>query len=71
MRFIFHDCDSYSSGMHNCLSIPFDYLLEKGFKTRQTDVRPAASVNTAMQLVQSYSSYVITAAVRRSFRYTS
>jgi ribonucleoside-triphosphate reductase len=46
-----HDCDSYSSGMHNCLSIPFDYLLEKGFKTRQTDVRPAASVNTAMQLV--------------------
>ena len=46
-----HDLDSYSSGMHNCLSIPFDELLDKGFTTRQTDVRPASSVNTAMQLV--------------------
>lgn len=35
----------------NCLSIPFDDLLAKGFNTRQTDVRPAKSVNTAMQLV--------------------
>ena len=46
-----HDLDSYGVGMHNCLSIPFDKLLEKGFKTRQTDVRPPRSVNTAMQLV--------------------
>lgn len=46
-----HDLDSYSSGMHNCLSIPFDDLLANGFKTKQTDVRPASSVNTAMQLV--------------------
>ena len=37
--------------MHNCLSIPFDDLLAKGFNTRQTDVRPAGSVNTAFQLV--------------------
>ena len=37
--------------MHNCLSIPFDDLLANGFKTKQTDVRPAGSVNTAMQLV--------------------
>ena len=36
---------------HNCLSIPFDKLLAEGFTTRQTDVRPAGSVNTAMQLV--------------------
>ena len=35
----------------NCLSIPFDKLLANGFKTRQTDVRPAGSINTAMQLV--------------------
>ena len=35
----------------NCLSIPFDDLLEKGFNTRQTDIRPANSVNTAFQLV--------------------
>ena len=46
-----HDLDSYSAGMHNCLSVPLDKLLETGFKTRQTDVRPAGSVNTAMQLV--------------------
>ena len=35
----------------NCLSIPFDDLLANGFNTRQTDVRPAQSVNTAFQLV--------------------
>ena len=46
-----HDLDSYAVGMHNCLSIPFDKLLAKGFNTRQTDVRPANSVNTAFQLV--------------------
>jgi len=46
-----HDLDHWSIGDHNCLSIPFDRLLEKGFTTRQTDVRPAGSVNTAMQLV--------------------
>ena len=45
-----HDLDSYAAGMHNCLSIPFDKLLAKGFNTRQTDVRPANSVNTAFQL---------------------
>lgn len=46
-----HDLDSYYVGSHNCLSIPFDDLLAKGFTTRQTDVRPAGSVNTAFQLV--------------------
>lgn len=46
-----HDLDSYAVGSHNCLSIPFDELLAKGFNTRQTDVRPAGSVSTAMQLV--------------------
>lgn len=46
-----HDLDSYAVGMHNCLSIPFDKLLANGFNTRQTDVRPANSVNTAFQLV--------------------
>lgn len=46
-----HDLDSYAVGMHNCLSIPFDDLLATGFNTRQTDVRPAGSVNTAFQLV--------------------
>ena len=46
-----HDLDSYAVGMHNCLSVPFDDLLTKGFNTRQSDVRPANSVNTAFQLV--------------------
>lgn len=46
-----HDLDSYAIGMHNCLSVPFDDLLAKGFNTRQTDVRPANSINTAFQLV--------------------
>ena len=46
-----HDLDAYAVGMHNCLTIPFDDLLAKGFNTRQTDVRPARSINTAFQLV--------------------
>ena len=46
-----HDLDAYILGMHNCLTVPFDDLLAKGFNTRQTDVRPANSVNTAFQLV--------------------
>ena len=46
-----HDLDSYAVGMHNCLSLPIDDLLRDGFNTRQTDVRPAQSVNTAFQLL--------------------
>lgn len=46
-----HDLSHYAVGDHNCLSIPFDDLLAKGFNTRQTDVRPAGSLNTAFQLV--------------------
>ena len=46
-----HDLDAYAVGSHNCLSIPFDDLLANGFNTRQTDVRPAQSINTAFQLV--------------------
>lgn len=46
-----HDLDRYAAGMSNCLSCPIDDLLEKGFNTRQTDIRPAKSVSTAMQLV--------------------
>ena len=46
-----HDLDSYAVGMHNCLTVPFDDILANGFNTRQTDVRPANSINTAFQLV--------------------
>ena len=46
-----HDLDAYAVGSHNCLTIPFDKLLAEGFNTRQCDVRPANSVNTAFQLI--------------------
>lgn len=50
-RIYTHDLDSYVVGMHNCLSVPFDDLLAKGFNTRQTDIRSASSINTAFQLL--------------------
>jgi ribonucleoside-triphosphate reductase len=46
-----HDLDHLATGDHNCLTLPLDYLLANGFSVRQTDVRPANSVNTAFQLV--------------------
>lgn len=46
-----HDLGAYAVGMPNCLSIPFDDLLTNGFNTRQTDVRPANSINTMFQLL--------------------
>ena len=46
-----HDLDNYYVGSHNCLTIPFDKLLAEGFNTRQADIRPAGSINTAFQLV--------------------
>ena len=50
-RVYLHDLDEYYVGSHNCMSVPLDDLLAKGFNTRQTDVRPAGSINTAFQLV--------------------
>lgn len=50
-RVYIHDLDHYMLGDHNCLSCPLDQLLAKGFNTRQTDIRPAQSINTAFQLV--------------------
>ncbi len=50
-RIYTHDLSHYAVGDHNCLSVPFDDLLKNGFNTRQTDVRPAQSVNTAFQLI--------------------
>ena len=46
-----HDLSAYAVGMHNCLSVPFDHLLAEGFNTRQADIRPANSVDTAFQLI--------------------
>ena len=45
-----HDLDAWKSGKHNCLTYPLDKSFSEGFNTRQTDIRTAGSVNTAMQL---------------------
>lgn len=46
-----HDMDSWSLGMHNCDSIPYDDLMEDGMKTRQVYIRPAGSASTFLQLI--------------------
>ena len=46
-----HDLDAWADGRHNCLTYPFDKSAAEGVKTRQTDIRPAGSANTAMQLL--------------------
>lgn len=53
-RIYIHDLDSYLLGMHNCLSLPTSKLLERGAEIRQTDIRPASSVATALQLLAVY-----------------
>lgn len=50
-RIYIHDLSQYAVGSHNCITIPFDDVLAKGFNTRQTDVRPAQSASTATQLI--------------------
>lgn len=49
-----HDLDNYASGEHNCLTMPIDKLFRDGTKVRQTDIRPANSINTAFQLLAVY-----------------
>lgn len=48
-----HDLDNYCSGMHNCLTIDFQDLFEnnKGFETRNGDVRKPNDIMTFFQLV--------------------
>ena len=46
-----HDLDSWAVGMHNCLSLPLDNILEEGFTAKGSSVRPPQSVGCAMQLV--------------------
>ena len=49
-----HDLDSYSSGQHNCLSIPFDPMFKYGIHIKQTDIRMPKSVGTAFQQLAVY-----------------
>lgn len=46
-----HDLDSYSSGQHNCLSIPFDHMFDNGIHIKQTDLRSPRSITTFFQLI--------------------
>lgn len=46
-----HDLDNYSIGTHNCLSLPIDKLLEKGYVTRNGDSRRPHSIDAAIQLI--------------------
>lgn len=46
-----HDLEKAIYGVHNCLNLYFQYIFKHGFKTRNGDVRPPKSFNTACQLV--------------------
>lgn len=46
-----HDLSSYAIGNHNCLTLPIDKLLKEGFSLRQCDIRPANSIQSALQLI--------------------
>ncbi|MFD2117184.1 anaerobic ribonucleoside triphosphate reductase [Paenibacillus yanchengensis] len=45
-----HDLDQYVLGTTNCIFIPFDKLLARGFNTGNGSVRPPNSITTAMSL---------------------
>lgn len=49
-----HDLNSFAVGSHNCLTLPVDDLMKNGANTRQTDIRPANSINTFFQLLAVY-----------------
>jgi len=44
-----HDLDKYDLGEHNCLFLDFKKIFTDGFATRNGDVRPPASYETACQ----------------------
>lgn len=46
-----HDLDQYALGTTNCIFIPFDKLLARGFNTGNGSVRPPKTIMTAMALV--------------------
>ena len=47
-----HDLSEWCVGEHNCLSMPVDQCLEKGFIVKNSDCRPSGSVSSAGQLIQ-------------------
>lgn len=47
-----HDLSEWCVGEHNCLSLPVDQCLAKGFSVKNSDCRPAGSISSAEQLIQ-------------------
>ena len=47
-----HDLSEWCIGEHNCLSLPVDHCLAKGFVVKNSDCRPAGSISSAEQLIQ-------------------
>ena len=47
-----HDLSEWCVGEHNCLSLPVDHCLAKGFVVKNSDCRPAGSISSAEQLIQ-------------------
>ena len=46
-----HDRNAYFVGMHNCMSVPFDDIInDYGVDTKNTDIRISNSANTAGQM---------------------
>lgn len=46
-----HDLSEYEVGSHNCLHLDFEKILNEGFATRNSDVRPPSNLSTACQLM--------------------
>lgn len=49
-RIYLHDLNSYAVGLHNCLQLPLDDLLKNGVVVKDSDIRPAGSLNSAEQI---------------------
>lgn len=50
-RIYIHDRSAYTTGQHNCINLPFDDLLNKVIRFRQTNTRPASRLSSAGQLI--------------------
>lgn len=49
-----HDLNKYAFGMHNCLVLDAESLLNEGANVGQGDLRPTKRFSTAMQLIPVY-----------------
>ncbi len=49
-----HDLNNFANGMHNCLNVDIESLLNEGAGVGQGDLRPTKRFSTAMQLIPVY-----------------